>query len=148
MSIHAAFQTTVARNREGRVTPKNGQRHCVLVVEDDAGLLQLLIELLGKAGFETRFARNRAEVTAELNHMPLPDIVLMDVGLPDANGFHVLERIRSHESLSTLPVIMMTGKSQANHVARGLALGADGYVTKPFKLSGLVNAVNTVLGVS
>jgi Response regulators consisting of a CheY-like receiver domain and a winged-helix DNA-binding domain len=73
--------------------------------------------------------------------------VLLDVALPDADGFQILERIRGNPKIRNLPVIMMTGKSEVTDVARGLSLGADGYVTKPFKISGLVQAVNTVLGI-
>ena len=67
--------------------------------------------------------------------------------LPDADGLQILYRLRSHARLSGLPVIMMTGKSTAQDVSDGLAAGADGYVTKPFKMSGLVKAVGLVLGV-
>jgi DNA-binding response OmpR family regulator len=104
--------------------------------------------VLAKSGFLTRFARNRGEINAEFNKPPLPDLVLLDVSLPDADGFQILERIRSNQKILKIPVIMMTGKSEVTDVARGLSLGADGYVTKPFKISGLVSAVNTVLGIA
>lgn len=143
------FYVAMARHAtSGPVTPRNGERHSVFVVEDDQDLLKLVGEVLAKAGFLTRFARNRAEINAEFNKAPLPDIVLLDVSLPDADGFQILERIRGNQKLGKLPVIMMTGKSEVTDVARGLALGADGYVTKPFKISGLVSAVNTVLGLA
>ena len=103
--------------------------------------------MLARSGFLTRFARNRAEINNEFNKPPLPDLVLLDVKLPDADGFQILERIRGNQKIKNLPVIMMTGKSEVTDVARGLSLGADGYVTKPFKISGLVQAVNTVLGI-
>jgi CheY-like chemotaxis protein len=142
------FYVAMARHASGgRVAPKSGDRHTVMVVEDDNDLLKLVGEVLAKAGFLTRFARNRAEINAEFNKPPLPDILLLDVSLPDADGFQILERIRHNEKLSKLPVIMMTGKSEVTDVARGLSLGADGYVTKPFRISGLVSAVNTVLGI-
>jgi two-component system OmpR family response regulator len=142
------FYVAMARHAAGgRVTPRNGERHSVFVIEDDESLLKLVGEVLAKAGFLTRFARNRAEINAEFNKPPLPDIVLLDVSLPDADGFQILERIRHNEKLSKLPVIMMTGKSEVTDVARGLTLGADGYVSKPFKISGLVAAINTVLGI-
>ena len=142
------FYVAMARHASGgRVAPKSGDRHTVMVVEDDGDLLKLVGEVLAKAGFLTRFARNRAEINAEFNRPPLPDILLLDVSLPDADGFQILERIRHNEKLSKLPVIMMTGKSEVTDVARGLSLGADGYVTKPFRISGLVSAVNTVLGI-
>ena len=74
--------------------------------------------------------------------------MLLDVTLPDADGFQILERIRGNPKIAKLPVIMMTGRSDVADVARGLALSADGYVTKPFKISALVQAVNTVLGIA
>jgi two-component system OmpR family response regulator len=98
------------------------------------------------AGFEVRWASNRAEINAEMNRRPGADLILMDITLPDANGLEVLRRLRGHPKLAKLPVIMMTGKSAAEDVQAGLAAGADGYVSKPFKMSGLVKAVNTVLG--
>ena len=142
------FYVAMARHSAGgRVPPRNGERHSILVVEDDADLLALVSEVLSKAGYLTRAAKNRVEINAEFNKPPLPDLILLDVKLPDADGFQILERVRGHPKLKTIPVVMMTGKSEVTDVARGLTLGADGYVTKPFKLSGLVSAVNTVLGV-
>lgn len=146
METEGRFETVLARNRGDRVEPVNGERHAVLVIEDDLDLLKLLGEILGTAGFEVRFARNREELRTELNRQPLPDIALLDLGLPGMDGFDVLEKMRGHPVLERLPVIIMTGRSQAHHMTRGLALGADGYVTKPFKVSVMVNAVNTVLG--
>lgn len=141
------FYVAMARHAAGRVTPRNGERHDILVVEDDMSLLALVGEILAKAGFLTRFARNRAEINKEFNRPPLPDLLLLDVTLPDADGFNILERIRANPRIAKLPVVMMTGKSEVVDIARGLALGADGYVTKPFKVSGLIAAVNTVLGI-
>jgi len=143
----SGFYVAMARNAAGRIPPRNGQRHMILVIEDDMDLLKLVGEVLAKAGFLTRFARSRAEINSEFNKTPLPDLVLLDVRLPDADGFNILEKIRSNQKILKLPVIMMTGRSEVTDVARGLSLGADGYVTKPFKISGLVSAVNTVLGV-
>jgi two-component system, OmpR family, response regulator len=143
----SGFYVAMARNAAGRIPPRNGQRHAILVIEDDIDLLKLVGEVLAKAGFLTRFARSRAEINAEFNKTPLPDLVLLDVRLPDADGFNILEKIRNNQKILKLPVIMMTGKSEVTDVARGLSLGADGYVSKPFKISGLVSAVNTVLGI-
>jgi len=142
----SGFYVAMARNAAGRIPPKNGQRHMILVIEDDMDLLKLVGEVLAKAGFLTRFARSRAEINSEFNKTPLPDLVLLDVRLPDADGFNILEKIRSNQKILKMPVIMMTGRSEVTDVARGLSLGADGYVTKPFKISGLISAVNTVLG--
>jgi len=102
--------------------------------------------VLGSAGFHVRTARNRSEVNGEINKAPLPDLILLDVTLPDADGFQILERVRGHPKLARMPVILMTAKAEVADVARGLALAADGYVTKPFKITALLSAVGTVLG--
>jgi two-component system OmpR family response regulator len=141
------FYVAMARNAGALIIPRNGSRYSIFIIEDDKALMELVGEVLAKGGFLTRFARNRTEINAEFNKPPLPDLVLLDVSLPDADGFQILERIRSNPKIKNLPVVMMTGKSEVTDVARGLSLGADGYVTKPFKISGLVQAVNTVLGI-
>ena len=146
MDFSAPFQATLARNTAEPVPPRDGARHCVLVMDDDESMLKTVTDIFGKAGFATRSGSNREQLTTELNRKPLPDVILLDVNMPDADGFQVLERIRNHPLLSNLAVILMTGESGAGQVTRGLALGADGFITKPFKMSGLVSAVNTVLG--
>ncbi len=140
------FYVAMARRPQGKVIPRGGDRHSILVVEDDLAMLQLVGEVLSKEGFLTRFARNRQEINAEFNKLPLPDLVLLDVSLPDTDGFSILERIRGNQKIMKMPVVMMTGRSDVTDIARGLTLGADGYVTKPFKISGLVSAVKTVIG--
>jgi two-component system OmpR family response regulator len=143
----SGFYVAMARHRPGgAVPPNNGKRHAVLVIEDDQTLLKLVTEVLGSAGFHVRTARNRSEVNGEINKAPLPDLILLDVTLPDADGFQILERVRGHPKLARMPVILMTAKAEVADVARGLALAADGYVTKPFKITALLSAVGTVLG--
>lgn len=142
----SGFYVAMARHAGGRVPPRNGERHSVLVIEDDMDLLKLVGEVLATEGFLTRFARNKAEINGEFNKPPLPDLLLLDVSLPDTDGFHILERVRRMPRIAKMPVIMMTGKSEVTDLTRGLSLGADGYITKPFRISALVSAVKTVLG--
>ena len=139
------FYLSLARRTVERRPPAEGGRYAILVIEDDADLAQLVIDIFMTAGFEVRWAANRAEANAEL-HRPGIDLVLLDIVLPDADGLQILRRVREHPRLANLPVIMMTGKVAPEDVLAGLAAGADGYVTKPFRMSGLVNAVNVVLG--
>ncbi len=141
------FYLSMARRTRERRSPSQGGRYSILVVEDDADLAQLVIDIFMTAGFEVRWAANRAEINAELHRAGI-DLVLLDIVLPDADGLQVLRRVRAHPRLADLPVIMMTGKVAPEDVLAGLAAGADGYVTKPFKMSGLVNAVNVVLGIA
>lgn len=144
--LKAGFFVSIARHTSSRVPPCNGSKYALLVIEDDPDLGQLLIDIFSLAGFEVRWASNRAEINAEMKRKPGVDLVLLDIVLPDANGLQILQRIRGHPKLSGLPVIMMTGKSEPEDVVAGLAAGADGYVSKPFQMSGLVKAVKAVLG--
>src|SRR5688572_31766393 len=99
------FYVAMARHAQGgMVMPKEGPRHCILIIEDDNTLLKLVSEVLLQAGFRVRTARNRAEINTEINKTPLPDLLLLDVTLPDADGFQILERIRAAPKLSSLPV--------------------------------------------
>ncbi len=106
-------------------------------------MLQIFLKL---EGFETRTASNRDEIVAALRAPPLPDLVLLDIRLPDINGFDVLARMRQHPAMKMLPVIVLTAEATREAVLKGLVGGADGFVTKPFQIDRLVKAVNTVLG--
>jgi CheY-like chemotaxis protein len=141
------FYVAMAKRSATHVPPRDGSdKHTLLVVEDDKTLCKLLAEVLGTAGYNVRFAATRAEINAEVNRTPLPDLMLLDVTLPDADGLKILSKLRSHPKFANFPVIMMTGRAGASDVMQGLAAGADGYVTKPFKLSALVSVVNSALG--
>jgi len=142
----AGYYVALARRTTTRVPPRNGERHSLLVVEDDPDLSNLLAEIFSVAGFEVRRAANRAQINAEINMPILPDLILLDIVLPDADGLQILSRLRAHPRFARMPVIMMTGKAESSDVKAGLAAGADGYVSKPFKMSALVAAVNLVLG--
>ena len=144
----AGFMVSIARRSPVRIPPRNGEKYVILVVEDDPDLAQLVIDIFMTAGFEMHWASDKSEINQQMNRRPAVDLVLMDIELPDTNGLQVLKRIRSHPKLARLPVIMMTGRSAAEDVAAGLSAGADGYVSKPFMMSGLVKAVKQVLGIA
>ena len=117
----------------------------VLVVEDNDGTALVIVKLLEKFGYSTRRAANRAEIAAALAARPIPDLVLLDVMLPDVNGFDVLNRIRQHPALADIAVLMLTAKSERGDIAKGLGLGAAGYITKPVLPSTLIDAVQAIL---
>lgn len=116
----------------------------VLVVEDDDATARLITTVLEKSGYETRRASNRKEIAAGLSAQPKPALVLLDVVMTDANGFDVLNRMRQHETLREIPVVMLTSLSGRNDIAKGIMLGADGYLTKPLSPSTLLKAVRAV----
>ncbi len=140
------YYVSIARRSASRIAPASGAQYGVLVVEDDPELQRALKFLLTMEKFAPRLAGNRAEVLAALRQPPLPDLALLDVTLPDANGFDILGRLRQHPQLKSLPVIMLTGQAQRADVMRGLALGADGYITKPFDRDVLLTGIRAVLG--
>ena len=142
----SGYYVAIARRPAAKIPPRNGERYCLLVVEDDPDLSALLQEIFTVAGFEVRRAANRAQINAEVNKPILPDLILLDIMLPDADGLQILARLRAHPKFARVPVIMMTGKAEVSDVKAGLAAGADGYVTKPFKMSALVASVNMALG--
>ena len=129
----------------GRTAPPEGQSLDALVVEDDPHLAKFLQHYLNFEGFEVRVAGTRAEVIGELRKAT-PDLVLLDVTLPDADGFDILAKLRSHPTFKDVPVIMLTAKATREAVIQGLAAGAQGYVTKPFEADALIEAVRTVMG--
>lgn len=144
----SGYYVAIARRPGARIPPRNGDKYCLLVVEDDPDLSGLLQEIFTMSGFEVRRAANRAQINAEVNKPVLPDLILLDIMLPDADGLQILARLRTHPKFARMPVIMMTGKAEVADVKAGLAAGADGYVTKPFKMSALVASVNMALGKS
>ena len=118
----------------------------VMVVEDDQDLAQNMRMVLAHAGFSVRLAASREQAVAGLARSPLADLVLLDVTLPDGDGFGVLADMRRHPMLEKVPVIMVTGSATREAVLKGLQEGADGYITKPFEIDVLLKAVRTVLG--
>lgn len=115
----------------------------VMVVEDDEVTATLLERILVANGFMVERAANRAEILLGLK--TLPDLVILDVMMPDANGFDILNRIRQHPVLKDLPVLMLTSLGSLDDILKGLKLGANGYLTKPAKSKALLDAIRTVL---
>jgi two-component system OmpR family response regulator len=127
---------------------KEGHKFTVLVVDDDPDLTKLLKTYLSLEGFVPRIAASGAELVRAFRQPPLPDLVLLDVTLPDANGFDALVKMRQHPVLKAVPVIMLTAEATREAVLKGLRAGADGYVTKPFEPDAVTMAVKAVLGLA
>ena len=124
----------------------NPQNIRVLIVDDDDATGKLIELTLHAMGCKTRRARNRHEIALGLAKKPLPHLVLLDILLPDVNGFDVLNRIRQHPALQKIPVLLLSALGERRDVTRGLALGADGYITKPVLPSVLLKAVEAAIG--
>ena len=142
----SGYFVRIARKPDQAVPKAPGQPRTAVVVEDDSHLAGFVSSYLGFEGFTTRVAGNRQEVLDVFRKPPVPDLVLLDVMLPDINGFEVLASLRRHPAFRHVPVIMLTAKATRESVLQGMDGGANGYVTKPFEPEALMNAVKTVLG--
>lgn len=118
----------------------------VLIVEDDPDQLALAEVRVRMAGYGVRLARNRMELRQDFAGQALPALVLLDVMLPDGNGFDVLSEMRSCARLAAVPVIMLSALEDVQDIRRGLALGAEGYMTKPYSKRVLERMLCAVLG--
>lgn len=117
----------------------------VLIVEDDADQLALARVRVQMAGFAARTAISASALQEELaNHGP-PDLLLLDILLPDGDGFDILAGLRNHPVHALMPVVMLTVKDDPMDIQRGLSLGADGYVTKPYSKKLLEDVLCQVL---
>jgi DNA-binding response OmpR family regulator len=112
----------------------------VLIVDDEPNIVTSLTFLMKKSGFETSVARDGAEALAEVERFG-PDLLLLDVMMPKRDGFEVCQMLRA-AGHAELKIILLTAKGRETEVARGLAIGADAYVTKPFSTRDLVDLVN------
>jgi DNA-binding response OmpR family regulator len=115
----------------------------VLIVDDEPNIVLSLEFLMKQQGYETRVARDGEEALAEIERFR-PDLVLLDVMLPRRDGFAVCQKLRA-EGWSDLKILMLTAKGRDVEIEKGLALGADGYVTKPFSTAELVARVADML---
>jgi DNA-binding response OmpR family regulator len=116
--------------------------HTVLIIEDDPTLLRGLKDNFQSRGFNVRTATDgRQGLDAAL--ADLPQLILLDIMLPKLNGYEVCRAIREHEL--EMPIIMLTAKGQEEDIVRGLELGADDYVTKPFSIRELLARANAFL---
>ena len=113
----------------------------ILVVDDEADILDLLSELLGESGYDVVRASDGREAMRAL-FQAQPDLVLLDVAMPELDGWQTLERIRD---ASDLPVLMLTARAGEDDKVRGLRAGANDYVTKPFSTRELLARIDALL---
>ena len=115
----------------------------ILVVEDEQDILQLITLYLEKEGFRTVSAKTGAEGLRQVKQEK-PDLVVLDLMLPEMDGLEVCKRLRSSPDTALLPIIMLTAKAEESDTIIGLELGADDYVTKPFSPKTLVARVKAL----
>jgi twitching motility two-component system response regulator PilG len=119
-------------------------RKKILIVEDEESLLRLESILLTSKGYDVKGVPNgQAALEAIASHQP--DLILLDIMLPEIDGFEVCRRIKTAKDTSHIPVIMLTAKKCQDDFARGQEVGADWYITKPFKSSMVIETIQRFL---
>jgi two-component system, OmpR family, alkaline phosphatase synthesis response regulator PhoP len=116
----------------------------ILIADDEPNIVVSLEFLMRRKGYETQVARDGEEALAAVESFR-PDLVLLDVNMPRRDGFEVCQKLRA-DGWTELKIVMLTAKGRDIEIEKGLALGADAYVTKPFSTRELVARVAAMLG--
>ncbi len=119
----------------------------ILVVDDEPHLVRLMEFILAKQGHTMITAVNGKEAL-EKARSERPDLILLDIMIPYIDGYEVARTLRQDEELKSTPIVLLSAKAQDEDIQRGLDIGVDEYITKPFAPDHLVNVVNTYLAKS
>ena len=117
----------------------------ILVVDDDPELLQLVRVLLARIGVEAIMAENATEAAQELRSGSLPDLVILDMMLPDVSGVEFLRQMRAKSTYDQLPVLILSALIDPERIRAALDAGADRYLTKPYIANNLLTVVQDML---
>lgn len=117
----------------------------VLVVDDDREILSLVNMLLARVGLEVVTAETAAAAAQILRQQPLPNLVILDLMLPDVSGLELLRQMRAKDVFDSLPVVILSALADPKEIREGLDAGADRYVTKPYIANNLINVVQDLL---
>jgi DNA-binding response OmpR family regulator len=127
------------------VTDQADTKPLILVVDDDPALQKLVVLLLERAGFATASALNATEAAAILRKTPLPELMVLDLMLPEISGIDFLKQLRAKLAFDGLPVIILSALADPAQIREGLEAGADRYLTKPYLANNLIKTVQEVL---
>ena len=127
-----------------RTKKEDPLKKLIVIIDDEPDIVQLVSLHLKKSGFDVKGFLN-AEDFFDFIGKKLPDLILLDLMLPDADGFEVCKYLRRKDEFAATPIIMLTAKGEETDKVLGLELGADDYITKPFSPKELVARVKAVL---
>lgn len=143
----AGYFVTIVNRPGRRIAPRAGAKHCVLILDSDQGHALVLARALLLAGFDARSAVRKDEILAELDRQPPPDLIVMDVVLPELVGLELLGKLREHPVYKSVPILVVTAQAGHDDIVAALVYGASGYMTKPCKPETLVECVEALLGI-
>lgn len=118
--------------------------HKILVIEDDPLLAENICQLLDAEGFLVEYAQN-GKIGVEKAQTTNPDLIISDIMMPEMDGFEVLTELMSNKNTASIPLIFLTAKTDLDNLRKGMSLGAEDYLFKPFKIDDLLNAINVRL---
>lgn len=116
----------------------------ILIVDDEPNIVMSLEYTFKKNNFEVYIARDGKEALDILKN-DIPDIIILDIMMPMVDGYATLEHIKKENNLSHIKVIFLSAKNKESDIEKGLSLGADAYITKPFSIKKIVDQVNVLL---
>ncbi|WP_412463802.1 response regulator transcription factor [Flavobacterium mekongense] len=116
----------------------------ILIVDDEPNIVMSLEYTFKKNNFEVFIARDGQEALDILQNQ-LPDVIILDIMMPFVDGFETLEQIKKNEKLQHCKVMFLSAKNKESDIEKGLTLGADAYLTKPFSIKKVVEQVNELL---
>jgi DNA-binding response OmpR family regulator len=129
---------------KGDSVVESNRKH-ILVVDDDPELLQLVRVLLSRIGFDAVTVTNAAEAAQAMRNPPLPDLLILDLMLPDVSGVEFLKQMRSKPNFDSVPVLVLSALIDPDHIRQALDVGADRYLTKPYIANNLLTVVQEIL---
>ena len=129
----------------GREEERMGKK--ILIADDEPNIVVSLEFLMKREGFDVQVATD-GEAAMQAVIAQIPDLILLDIMLPKKDGFEVCQRIRANPQWQSVKIVMLTAKGRDTEVSKGLALGADAYITKPFSTKDLVAKVRELLGLA
>lgn len=117
----------------------------IIIADDEHKILMSLEYSFRKNGYDVYIARDGTEVLEFLKTM-VPDIILLDIMMPNMDGYSTLDRIKQDEKLKNTKVIFLSAKNNPKDIEKGLEMGADAYVTKPYSIKKLMQQIEEMLG--
>jgi DNA-binding response OmpR family regulator len=119
-------------------------KRSILIVDDEPNIIMSLEYLLRRKNFEVFIARNGTEALESIKN-DKPELILLDIMMPDVDGYEICEFVKTTEEYKHMKIIFLSAKSKKSDIEKGMALGAEMYMMKPFSNKELVNNINNVL---
>ena len=144
--LQPGFQINILLRPEQPITARGGGKHTILIIDGHEAEALAAAGALMKGGFEVRGAATRIEIAQALSKVPLPDLIIMDVDLPDSVGLDVLGKVHEHPEFKATPIVVVTARIEREDIVAALAYGATGYLNKPVRPEALLSHVKDALG--